>query len=135
MTHQEIDSKIAALLEGAAHLRRNWEASPRVMHIPFMGNRDSFYLLISIHVLPKLAVREFLAQETFSVARVAIESGLLKDERAVDVAAYIPGPKGSQRVNRFTVNDTAFDRFRTLEFSELMSNDQHEGIKWSWPLH
>ena len=133
MTHQEIDSRIASLLETTPHLRKNWEGAPRVMHIPYMGNRESFYLLISILVLPQFAERQLLVQETFSAARAAIESGLLNEEKAVDVAVYISSPKGPQRMGRFTVYDTAFDRIRTLAISDLLNNDQHEGINWSWP--
>ena len=93
MNYKEVESRVTAMLEENEHLRGIWTDHPTLAHLPFMGNRQLHFLMVSISVKPGWIDRDQQVKETLAVARVVIGSGLLTDEKAVEVSAWGHGAK------------------------------------------
>src|SRR5271154_7007722 len=88
MTYEQIDSLVFALLESNSNLRGIWTRPPEIAHLPYLGTRESFFLLVSIPVRPDWTDREQQIKDCLAIAQAVIRSGLLKDEKGVEVAAW-----------------------------------------------
>lgn len=135
MKNQELGSKIVTLLDDTASLRRDWQQSPQVTHIPFMGTRERFFILVNLHVRPDATTREKLINGSIAVAKLIIGSGLLTDEKGVEVSAFVtvPEQKNLKRVFRLSILDTAFSQAAQIEAADLLDK-VHMGISCQWPL-
>lgn len=136
MKNQEVESSISRLLNEAAILHRDWVQSPQVAHIPFMGTRENFFLLINLYICPAENNEERLVNDAIAVAKLIIGSNLLTDEKGLEVAAFIcmPEPKKFKRVFRLSIRDTEFLQVMKTEFANL-SDMKRAGITVQWPLH
>jgi hypothetical protein len=138
-TKQESD--IQALLDGNTMLRQDWTQPPRVSHIPFMQSRESFFLLVNIEMKPEANAREKLVAGCLLMAQSIIRSGLLVDEKAVEISAFVAVPEQKnlkqiyhlKRIYRFSVLDTAFAQAMQVTAEELLSRE-YKGMKCQWPL-
>jgi hypothetical protein len=130
--YKEVEVRIDFLLKDL-YAKLNWTHSPQVGHIPTDKSRESFYLLINICVKPEWVDREKQINDCLTIARVVIGSGLLTDERAVEVSAFAIEDKNSRRVFCLSVYDTAFAQVMEIEAADLL-NKQFEGITCQWRL-
>jgi hypothetical protein len=102
------------------------------MHFPFMGNRQHHFLLISISVKAELMDREKQVEHGLAVAQIALASGLLTDEKGVEVPVWLIEPR-RRRIFRLSIHEAAYAQAKKLSASDLLSK-QYDGIKCSWPL-
>ncbi len=133
MNNSHKDTAIVALLNANTSLRSAWVQPPEVTHIPFMRSREHFFVLISAYVSPEVVEREKLANECIAVAQVAIGSGLLSDEKAVEVALYAAEGTKLRRVIRLTVLEAAFAQAMRTSAMDLLGEKPQEGITCQWP--
>jgi hypothetical protein len=126
---------IVALLDRNASCRQDWMQSPQVAHIPFMRTRDSFFLLVNLHMKSEANSRDRLVTGCLTVAQVVIGSGFLTDERAVEISAFVDVPerKNLKRVFRLSVSDTAFAQALQIHAAGLLNNPP-PGITCQWPV-
>jgi hypothetical protein len=88
MTHKQIDSRVFALLESSADLHGIWTRPPEIAHLPFMGKRESFFLLVNIPVRSEWTDRKQQVKDCLAIAQAIIRSSLLEDEKGIEVAAW-----------------------------------------------
>ena len=128
MNRNEITAGISALLQGDASLGRKWLRPPELIHIPYKGSRENFFLLISLYESPAFVDQVQLLEECMAVARIAITSEFLVDEKAVEIAAYAVEPGKLRRVIRFTVSNSAFLLALKVESAELLGDKKPDGF-------
>lgn len=133
MQYKQQEPIISALINEDLSLRQCWSQPAEVTHIPFMGTRSHFFLLINILVTPDLIDRGLLLNTCLSVVRKVVESSMLIDEKAVEVAIYTSSQSRAQRVVRLSVMAHAFAQIANLQATDLMGNHL-EGIACHWPL-
>jgi len=130
---EEIAERISVLLNEEGGCNTIWARPAEVTHIPFMGSRENFFLLISICLKQESVDRKDLVSECLSAASLAIRSGLLCEEKAVEVSLYEEGPTRLYRVARLSILDVAFDQVPKIEASDLLVHPM-EGVVCQWPL-
>jgi hypothetical protein len=135
MKNIKLESKIIALLDGNEGLRQDWLQSPQVTHIPFMRTREKFFLLINVHMRLEANNSEKLLAGCLAAVQSIIGSGLLTDEKAVEISAFVEVPKREnlRRVFRLSVLDIAFPQIMQINASDLVDK-QYIGITCQWPL-
>ena len=134
MSYEKIESVVFNLLEGNSYVRQELMQSPQVTHLPFMGTRENFFLLVNLHIRPEMN-EEHLINVCFKAAQLVIGSGSLTDEKAVEISAFIDVPKREnlKRAFRLSVYDTAFVLAMQLSVADLLSKPP-AGITCQWPL-
>jgi hypothetical protein len=134
MHYKETESGIAALLNGNSSLRKELMQSPQVTHIPFMGTRDNFYLLININIRSEANNKLQLINLCLIAAQIAIGSGLLTDEKAVEVSAFVDvvNQETLKRVFLLGVSAASFGQAMHIRATDLLSKT-HPGITCQWP--
>ena len=135
MKNTKQESDIIALLDGNATFRLSWSQPPQVAHIPFMGSREKCFLLVNVHLRSEANGREKLVVGCFEVVQSIIGSGLLTDEKAVEISAFVDvlGRESLRRIFRLTVFDIAFVPAMQIAAADLLTK-QHSGITCQWPL-
>jgi hypothetical protein len=136
MNYKETESGITALLDGTLSLRKELTQSPQVTHIPFMGTRENFFLLVNIKVRPEANNKQQLVSMCLAAAQMAIGSGCLTDEKAVEISAFIDVDhqenQNLKRVFRLGVKAAAFVQAMHIGATDLL-NETHTGITCQWP--
>jgi hypothetical protein len=135
MKNKDTESAVAVLLDGHADCRQDWEQSPHVSHIPFMGTREKFFLLVNVHVRLEANNRERLLNTGFRAVQLIIESGLITDEKAVEISGFVevPGQSNLRRIFRLSALDVAFSQMTQIDAQDLLEQ-KYEGITCQWPL-
>jgi hypothetical protein len=135
MKDKETESGIAALLAGNENLRQDWVQPPQVAHIPFMGTRKNFFVLVNVHVKPEANDKERLLNKCVAAAQLVIGSGLASGLKGFEIAAFVdvPEQRNPRRVFRLSVLDTAFAQAMQIAAGDLL-HKQHSGITRQWPL-
>jgi hypothetical protein len=82
MAHKENEAALTTLIDSNTSVLQAWAESYFMSHIPFMGTREHFFLLVNIYVQPDWTDREKQVSDCLALARIIIGSGLLEDEKA-----------------------------------------------------
>jgi hypothetical protein len=132
MKHEEIELRVLQLLQEKSECELTWARPPEVKHIPFMGSRENFFLLVSVVLTlwPDENIR--LVKHCLSICRSIIGSGILKQEKGLEVVAYVNEKMNMRRVIRFSVLRTAFSKVAEVEAAEIIAKGS-VGITCQFP--
>lgn len=128
MNHKDIEESVLWLLNRNSAYDLPWAQAPEVMHIPFMGTRESFFLLVSIVLAFQTDERERVVNHCLAICHSIIAAGLLEEEKGLEVVAYINENAEMQRVIRFSVHESAFSKIEGLDLTEIIE-DRCSGIE------
>jgi hypothetical protein len=122
MKVRKAESAIGALLDGNLQVRQELMQSPQVAHLPFMGTREHFFLLVNPHARSETN-KEQLINMCFAAAQLVIGSSFLTDEKALEISAFIDVPKQEnlRRAFRLPAHDTAFVQAMQISAADLLS--------------
>ncbi len=101
-----------------------------------MGTREKFFLLVNIKVRSEANNKEQLVSTCLAAAQLAIGSGYLTDEKAVEISAFVDVAhqenQNLRRVFRLSVNAASFVQVMKMGATDLLS-ETHTGITCQWP--
>lgn len=132
MSYKECTLKLKSLLERKDNHSLKDIQTVSVHHIPYMGTRENFFLLINLLISSEID-RENLVNICVVVSRLAIESGLITNEKAVEVSIFSAKNEKTRRLIRVYVLDSAFADFLQVKNLDVLNN-RFEGIRCQWPL-
>lgn len=133
MNYEEIDLGIATLINQKSELTPIFAQPACATHIPFMGSREHFFILINIYVKSDWIEREKQVNDSLAIVRIVIHSGLLQNEKGIEVAAWSGEQNKRSRVVRLSVLRSAYETAMNLQGADVLDK-QHEGITCHWPL-
>jgi len=131
MNHKEVESRVSQLLKANSAYSVAWGQPFEVTHIPFMGTRQKFFLLVSTVLSSLVEERKQLVSHCLSICRSIIGSGLLIEEKGLEVAIYANAKK-AHRIIRFSVFDGAFSKIEGLNLEEIIEG-RYPGIVYQFP--
>jgi len=133
MNYKETELGITALLNGNLSLRKELMQPPQVTHISFMGTGEKF-LLVNVNVRSEATNKQQLIDICLTAAQLAIGSGLLTDEKAVEISAFVDvgHQENLRRVIRLGVLAASFVQAMHISAGDLSSNT-YAGITCQWP--
>jgi hypothetical protein len=135
MESKQLNEQVITILSADSRLVEMWLQSPDAALIPYMGSRDSFFLLVSLCLLPAVSRSESISYATISTLRKIYESGLAKDLPGIEVVVYIgdnSSKTGFRRILRFTVKNCAFDKIPELGSENLNQANPRDGLTCTW---
>ena len=135
MTQTEKTASFTSLVMTDAALAAKLACPAQLGYVPFMGQRDRFFLLANLDFLPEVQSREDLASHCLAAVRLILGSGLLSDEGGVEVSAWGSVAKyaGRNRLIRMSVEASAYPVAMKIEVEDLIA-DKHPGIRCRWPI-
>ena len=133
MTRKAIADRISDLLLSESEMSTLWAHAPLVIHLPFMGKREEFFLEVAIHRKEAPNCRETLISECLHIASKIIETGILTDEKGIEIAVYVPGPRNPQRACRLIALTVAYSKLLSAQVADVLSK-QIEGLTFQAPL-
>jgi len=74
-----------------------------------------------------------LIRECLHIARKIIETGILTDEKGIEIAVYVPGPRNPQRACRLIALTAAYAKLLSAQVSDVLSK-QIDGLSFQSPL-
>ena len=132
MNNKEIEASTLEVLNSNPALNSAWSQPPAVIHIPFMGTRRSFFLLISVVLSSLAAETDLLVDHCLSICRLVIGTGLLVEENGLEVAAYHCENGRMLRIARLSVLEAAFPQIHTATAAEVIGCN-FEGVNFQLP--
>jgi len=123
MNNEEIKRSVLQLLQENSTHDLQWVHAPEVMHIPYMGTRQSFFLLISIVLSFWPDEKERLVNHCLAICRSIIGSRLLRAEKGLEIVAYINKNTKMHRIIRLSVLESAFSKIVESEAAEIIGGN------------
>ena len=104
---------------------------PDIALIPFMGKRDSFYVLIHL-VFVSAESYQIAMNACIEVLRFILRSGLVADLPGIEIVPCMPKNDRIQRLFRLSVRTEAYPDALTLSRSDLLVDVPLEGVTCGW---
>lgn len=133
MTQKQTAEKISFLLLSKNEIAMNWTQAPLVMHLPFMGLREEFFLEVAIHPKDISNSQESLISECIQIAKLICNAKILVEEKGLEISAYASDKKYSRRICRLLVFNRAFDKLNEVQFDDVF-NQRVDGITFQVPI-
>jgi hypothetical protein len=133
MKSETLNDQVMAALVADSRLTESWSRNPSMTLIPVNPERSSFFLVISVCLIPQAEKFDEIAHTCLSVVRLAASSGALEGLFGVEVVPYIEErPQKPRRILRFSVKATAFAAAIKLTPPDLLRPEPAEGISCGW---
>lgn len=120
MTRKEKANRLSDILHDEYAFSPHWACAPLVMHLPYMGKREEFFLEVVLHLKNDLNSRDHLIKECLRIATTIIKSNLLADEKGVEVTVYRKGQENPRRICRLIVLSRAFGKLHKAQVADVI---------------
>jgi hypothetical protein len=121
MTHDKTEQRVGELLLEGALVTPGRVKLVQISHIPFMRRQREFFLQVTLEFIPPFLVKE-ADNQCLAVARMVINSGILTDQRGVEVAGWEGKWPERKRVVRLSILSKAYLQAITSNDESVLGN-------------
>jgi hypothetical protein len=132
MNNMQLKAEVIKILKADARLADMWARDPSAMYIPYKGNRDNFFVLVSLSLRDGTKSLDDLAYASLSTVRLLFIAGILGGAPAVEVVPYIVHEESTTRVLRLSVEQASLEGALRIEAKDLLKYQPIEGVRCEW---
>lgn len=132
MNDHELKTQVATIVTADQLLSDKLIAPPSAMLIPFMKNRETFYLLVSLTFADSEQIAVEARQLCLAALKILIQSGIANGLSGIEVVPYAQSKDQRRRLFRLSVLKDSMGLALRLREQDLLADRPGEGITCGW---